>query len=153
MSQMITQAGKAHNKCPATYTLLADPAILLSSGFDHGVDKNKVPRWRDGDGGRLLQMRMATLLGERFFDYGCCSDESSGGFRPGGAWPAFARMHPLMLKCFEDSFGLNQALWWPQPTARWHEIMRGVWDLEIHSFSDSIPDTFDNETADLMMIV
>ena len=151
MSEFITQAGKAHNKCPANFTLLTDTAILQSPGFEHGVDKHKVPRWLDGDAGRLLQIRMASLLGERYFDYGCCSDESSSGcFRPGGSWSAFARMHPFILTCFEDAFGLNHTLWGPQPAARWKEIMRGVWDLEIQTFSDSIPDTSDKEEPGIL---
>jgi len=147
------QVGKAHNKCPASSALLTDSAILMAAGFDRGVDKNKVPSWRDGDAGRALQIRMAVLLGERYFDYGSCNADASGkGFLNGCVWSAFARLHPFILACFKDMFGLNQAEWRPEPVARWSEIMRGVWDLDIETLSDSIPDKCDKEPTKLMAI-
>lgn len=153
-SYMTMQVGKAHDKCPATMALLTDSDILMTTGFDREADKNKVQSWRDGDEGQDLQVRMAQLLGERYFDYGLGKDATSGtSFRTGGEWAAFARLHPVILNCFKEQFGLNQAYWGPKPAARWSDIMRGKWDAELKTLSDSIPDACPTESAEIMDIV
>jgi hypothetical protein len=131
--------------------LLTDSAILTTAGFERGSDKFKVPSWRDGEAGRVLQINMARLLGERYFDYGCCKDNESGNtFRSGEVWSSFARMHPFILNCFKDQFGSDHANWAKEPMARWGEIMRGKYDAEIKTLSDSFPFKFANETAAIM---
>jgi len=150
-SNITMQVGKAHDKCPATIALLTDSDILMTTGFDRRVYKDQVQSWRDGDEGQALQVRMAQLLGERYFDYGICKDATSGtSFRTGGEWAAFARLHPVILNCFKEQFGLNQAFWGPKPAARWSEIMRGKWDGELKTLSDSIPDACPKESAEIM---
>jgi len=128
-----------------------DPVILDPVAFDRQCNKNEVPSWRTGNAGEVLQIGMARLLSVRYFDFEMYKSDTAGiAFRSASEWVAFGRMHPFLLLCFYDRFGSDQVNWESSTVTRWDEIMRGNWDLQIKSVSDTFPETFDADPV-LMM--
>ena len=147
----MAKVGQAHRKCPATAALLMDPVLLVAAAFDREKHRNEVPSWRDGDAGAALQISMARLLSIRYFDIGQCNGEVVGnGFRSASEWVAFGRLHPFILRCFQDRFGSDQSQWGHTVESRWCEIMRGDWDMQIKSLSDVFPESFDLDVAQML---
>lgn len=104
-----------------------------------------MPSWRDGNAGAALQISMARLLSIRYFDFEVYKEDtnSKGAFSSAKEWVAFGRMHPFVLRCFQERFGSDQTKWDTATATRWGEIMRGDWDSQIHKMSDVFPETFD----------
>lgn len=68
---------------------MMEPALLAASAFERETDKLQVPAWRDGAAGEALQMRMAQLMGERYFDYELYkSDKQGKAFKSATDWVA-----------------------------------------------------------------
>lgn len=66
-----------------------EPALLVASAFERASDKLLVPAWRDGAAGEALQIRMAQLMGERYFDYELYkSDKNGKAFKTAADWVA-----------------------------------------------------------------
>lgn len=85
----IAQVGRANGKCPANSSILMEPTILVAAAFDRETDKVQVPTWRDGAAGEMLQIRMAKLMGERYFDYELYkSDRVGKAFKTAADWVA-----------------------------------------------------------------
>ena len=83
------QVGKANGKRPANSSILMEPALLVAAAFERESDKVQVPAWRDGAAGEALQIRMAKLMGERYFDYELYkSDKTGKAFKTAADWAA-----------------------------------------------------------------
>jgi len=83
------EVGRANGKCPANPSILMEPALLVAAAFERESDKVQVPAWRDGAAGEILQIRMAQLMGERYFDYELYkSDKQGKAFKSAADWVA-----------------------------------------------------------------
>jgi len=88
------EVGRANGKCPANPSILMEPALLVSAAFERESDKVQVPSWRDGAMGEALQIRMAKLMGERYFDYELYkSDKYGKAFKTAADWVARRPYH------------------------------------------------------------
>ena len=78
-----------------------EPALLVAAAFERETDKVQVPAWRDGAAGEMLQIRMAHLMGERYFDYELYkSDKQGKAFKSAADWVA-CRADVTLWPCAE----------------------------------------------------
>ena len=131
------QFGITHQKFPLQVGILMDSILLTTQGFERQADKDQVPFWRDGKQGHDLQCEMVTVLDVRYFDHGLYKMADARPFTTASAWVHFARLIPYIKSVFSE---IDSQFNKPDlATARFRDLWKGEYDLNISSLSAVLP--------------
>lgn len=137
-----------HVKPPITKAILENPDVLTSNAFERASDRMKIPAWRDGERGAVLQRKMVEDAADRFFVHRE-SDTKRALYASGSHWIAFSRLSSFMRASLVQDHGSEDT--WPDVVkGKWREVMRGEHDQAIAKVSQATPSTFDDLPGQMM---
>jgi len=140
--------GLAHQQSPLPKSVLIDPIILNKNGFHAQREKEQVPAWRDGDAGRQLQLRMVTVAGQRYSDYGFAASEQPL-FTTGTAWVGFARLIDPITEALQHEYGSSLESWADSLKNFYRELWKGEFDSDLGILALQLPSACDARALQL----